>query len=198
MYKYINYYSKRFPAAAVRVVAPLWTNTPRFSPEGSWKGLGAQSPGSRPCSKSPCRGVPLRLLLTAEMIWQQELSYTHFRGSSTSPVNLGHRQCHCSSAASVTQTWAMKPAVRGAAAAFMPCGWKLSGGQYYSPSASSTNMKIPVWFVRFCFCTTLWQLLNCKPWTSRKWTLCINILGLPICFPIKYVCKHTSLCVTYI
>lgn len=146
---------------------PLYGQTPQGSAPSPERVSGLSPLAQGHAEKAHVVGKSLRLLLTAEMIWQQELSYTHFRGSSTSPVNLGHRQCHCSSAASVTQTWAMKPAVRGASAAFMPCGWKLSGGHYYSPSASSTNMKIPVWFVRCCFCTTLWQLLNCKPWTSR-------------------------------
>lgn len=106
-------------------------------------------------------GKSMRLLPAAGMIWQQKPSYTHRRDSSTSPVNTGHSQCHCSSAASVTQTWGMEPE-RSISCLHACVGWMHWGGQYCSPGVSSTKMKIHVWFMKCWYCTTLYQLLNRK------------------------------------
>lgn len=69
--------------------------------------------------KTHVLGKSMRLLLTAEKIWQQKLSYTHLSDNSASPGNLGHSQCHCTLLLLLPRPRAWNLQWRGASAAFM-------------------------------------------------------------------------------
>lgn len=107
---------------------------PKVQPWGFLKGFWGSVHWLKLCSKNPCLGEVHEILPAAGMIWQQKLSYTHWRDSSSSPVYLGHSQCHCSPAAPVTHTWGMKSAVERSISCLQAClGWMHSGVHITAP-----------------------------------------------------------------